>query len=197
HDRGAAFTPQRRPAGERLWKDPTASARSTALRPEGCAPNGFRSPDRQRHLAHTTGARRSRRRLLCELEEGDDALGQLAVPEAEHFLERQGLFDVELSGRDAAQRDEMSAATELAAQIVRERAHIRALGATDAEAGKGLLVIAEAETVDVDEPRLALHLDPAPREFVERDALDLDGRDHGRGLHLIAEETLGRFVELG
>src|SRR5215813_8381151 len=60
HGRGAAFTPQRRSAGERLWTDPRRSATSTALL-KARDPIAFRGHVRQLHLASTTGARRSRR----------------------------------------------------------------------------------------------------------------------------------------
>ncbi len=72
------------------------------------------------------------------------------------------------------------------ADVVREGADIRALGAFDDEADVGRGEIQQLKPIDMDELGGALDGFALARELVERHALDLDGGHHGGHLHLVA-----------
>ena len=78
---------------------------------------------------------------------------------------------------------------------MRNGSDIRAFGGGDAELGKRFIIGAEAKVVDVNEPRLAFDLYSLAREFIERNAIFLDRRNHRRRLHLIADERLRGGVQ--
>jgi len=101
--------------------------------------------------------------------------------------------DVELADPGAAEPGEMGGNAEGLADIVGEGADVGALGAFDAEADIGRGEIEELEAVDVDELGGAFDGLAFAGEFVQGDAVDLDGGDHGRGLHLVAEAGLHLF----
>src|SRR5581483_11624828 len=130
-----------------------------------------------------------------QLYERDHAFLQFAFCETHDILERDGVLDIEFAGDDAAQVGEMSAATHFLAEIVREAADISALRAGDAEMPDRFVVFGKAEIVNVDEPWFALHFHALAREFVKRHTAFLHGRNHGRHLHLIADERGGQFVQ--
>src|SRR5436190_19693080 len=90
----------------------------------------------------------------------------------------------------------MRATSELLSEIVGDAADVSAFGASDAEFADRLLVAAESEIVDMNEARLAIDFDAFPRQFVQRNALDFDRRDHRRRLKLVADERARGFVEL-
>ena len=66
--------------------------------------------------------------------------------------------------------------------------------ARELELAERFLIIAETKVVNVDQAGLALDFDAFAGHFVERDATDLHGGDHRRGLHQIANELSGGFV---
>src|SRR5205085_6623297 len=82
----------------------------------------------------------------------------------------------------AAQRLEMRAAAELPPDVVRERAHVGPLRAVDADPRLFALEREDVEAVDRDRALLALDLDAPSRVLVERFALVLHRRHHGREL---------------
>ena len=90
----------------------------------------------------------------------------------------------------------MRAAAEFLAEFVRDAADVSALGAGDSKLAERRLVIRETEIVDVNQPRLAFDLDAFARQFVERHAVFLDGRNHRRRLHQVADERRGGLVQL-
>jgi hypothetical protein len=90
----------------------------------------------------------------------------------------------------------MSAAPDLLAKIMGERANVGAFGAGDAELGDGFGVGGEGEGINVDEPFLPFNLDAFAGKLVEGDTVDLDGGDHGWELHEIPDEGLGELIEI-
>src|SRR5665213_3090809 len=89
----------------------------------------------------------------------------------------------------------MRPAAEFLAEIVRDAADVSSLCAGDAKLPERLGIIRETKIVDVDQARLALHLDAFAREFVKRHAVHFDGRNHWRHLHLVADELGGFFIQ--
>src|SRR2546429_683419 len=88
------------------------------------------------------------------------------------------------------------AAPELLSKIVSDAANVSALGACEAKCSKRRLGIAEPKIVDMNQSRLAFHFDPFASKFVKRHAILLDGGNHRRRLHLVANECGGSFVQL-
>ena len=123
--------------------------------------------------------------------EGDDPRREGGgVGEGEEFLQGRGVGQREGTGLQAAQGREMGAAAEGLADVVDEGADVGALGAFDAEAGGGRGETEQIEAVDVDAAGLAFDGLALVVELVEGDAVDLDGRYHGRRLHLVAPAAI-------
>src|ERR1041384_7740308 len=107
---------------------------------------------------------------------------QLFAVELEKFGKGLGILYVELAGTCATEFGQMRAATELLADVMAERADVRAFRARDAEVNAGQFEFQQPEVVDVDESRLAFDGPAFARQLVERRALMFDSADHRRHL---------------
>src|SRR4051812_24562788 len=90
----------------------------------------------------------------------------------------------------------MRAAAQTLSQIMNERTDVSALGASDAKSADGLRIRGETVSIDVHHSLLALYFSAFAREFVERHASDLHGRNHGRQLHEVSEKFGRLLVQL-
>src|SRR5207244_1212357 len=87
----------------------------------------------------------------------DDALLQLRCSQLENIFEWNGIGGVKLARSYSSQRRQVRAAAQFFAKIVSEAAHIGPLRACNPKPAGRLLVSAEAEAVNMDQPRLPLH----------------------------------------
>src|SRR6266436_2469299 len=98
----------------------------------------------------------------------DDALLQLRCSQLENIFEWNGIGGVKLARSYSSQRRQMRAAAQFFPKFMSEAAHIGSLRACNPEPANRLLVSAEAEAVNMDQPRLPLHLQAFAREFIQR-----------------------------
>src|SRR5882724_8506986 len=133
--------------------------------------------------------------LSGQFQKGNHTFFEFTGRQREDLLEFNGIGNVEFTGDDAPQGGEEGAATELLPEFMGEAPHIKALGAGHTETADGFVVIGEFEVVNMHEPGLTLDFNSLAGKFVERHALDLDGRDYGRHLHLVANECGGGGIQ--
>ena len=113
--------------------------------------------------------------------------------------ERMRLLDAEGRDPQAAQPDEVRAATQRRAEIGSKRANVRAARTGDAQRRFGIVAAREVldlQLVDADITRLPLDLFAGARELVEPSTVHLECRHHRRNLFDGAPERFGGTFEL-
>src|SRR6266403_5076582 len=108
-------------------------------------------------------------RFTCgQRKKRDDALLQLSCGQLEHFFELGRIGGVKLARSDSSQCRQMRAATQFSPKFMSEAAHIGAFRARNPEPADRLLVSAEAEAVNMNEPRFPLHFQTLACKFIQR-----------------------------
>ena len=79
---------------------------------------------------------------------------------------------------------------------MRDAADISAFGAGNTKPAEWFVIISKTEVVNVYQARFPFDFNAFARQFVQRHALLLYGRNHRRHLHLVAHERRGGFVQL-
>src|SRR4030095_3870550 len=125
---------------------------------------------------------RTRNRFERAIERRESALLQHPF---EHF-ERNEVALFEWPGGESPERTDVGSATEQLTDLLDDRSHIRSFAAVDRERHFVAFERDDLVAEDRDHARLALHLDAAPREPVERLALVLHRGEHRRHLLDIA-----------
>src|SRR4051794_35538659 len=96
---------------------------------------------------------------------------QFAEGKLQNILIGNGLGDGELARGEPPEGDEMGAAAGFLAEFMSDRSNISAFCAGDPKVRERLLVTAELEFVDMNQPRFALYLQAFAGQFVKRDTL--------------------------
>src|SRR6266567_7370092 len=108
------------------------------------------------------------------------------------LFQRNGLVEGEGAARAPAQLDQMGAAAEPVAHVVRQGPDVDPTGTADGKSHLRRLDPLDLQGIDFDLPRLPMDLLPLPGEFVEGYTVPFQGRIHGGNLAPPAEETLDR-----
>ena len=125
----------------------------------------------------------------------DELLEKVGLSQGFEFFQGFGVVDGKLVDFGAAQAGHVGAAAKLLTQVVQEGADVSAFAAGEGEIRLGGAEVVDVELGDVDEAGFALHFLAFAGEFVEGLAVNLFGREHGRGLVLVAHEGIREFLE--
>ena len=104
-----------------------------------------------------------------------------------------GLRKFKVSGAGADEGGHMASATEDGAEVMTVGTNVEALGAVNTEANAGHGDFEDFAFVDADTARRAIDCFPLAREFIEGNAVLLDGGNHGGNLF----ELACKFLEGG
>ena len=120
------------------------------------------------------------------------------VGQALGLVKGDALTDRKSARGGAPQRRERRAGAEGCADIVKEGAHIAALGTGDFQQGVAVLLVVfkQREVMDDNGAARALDLLSLAGEVIEALAADRNGRIHGRDLLDLAAEAVQRSLEL-
>src|ERR1700693_4276560 len=99
---------------------------------------------------------------------------------------RQCTLHSKSTGFCSAQRGKMSSASQFRADFMGIGSHIETFAADDSKIDLLRANLRNFMGIHVHEPRFSVHDLPFSSQFVERNALPLDGRDHGRSLVKVA-----------
>lgn len=102
-----------------------------------------------------------------------------------------GLRKFKVSGAGTDEGGHMASATEDGTEVMAVGTNVEALGAVNTEADAGHGDIQDFAFVDADTAGRAIDCFPFAREFIEGNAVFLDGRNHGGNLL----ELAGKFLE--
>src|SRR2546426_1049651 len=92
---------------------------------------------------------------LDELEDGNDEWLELLASQLQEVSQRLGIVDIELAGAGAAQPRQMRAAADRFADVVAERAHVRAFRAGNAKVNVRQRQTQQSQIVNMNKARLA------------------------------------------
>ena len=105
-----------------------------------------------------------------------------------------GLRKFKVSGAGADEGGHMASATEDGAEVMTVGTNVEALGAVNAKADAGHGDFEDFAFVDADTARRTVDCFTFTREFIERNAIFLDGGNHRGNLFELARKLLeGRF----
>src|SRR5438093_13444914 len=117
--------------------------------------------------------------------------------ERQERIDRRRVLDAKGADARPAQALQVGAGLERPPYVGRQHAHVRPFRAGDAELDPVGCAQHQLETLDRDLARRALDLEAAARELVERHAVTLERRVHGRHLLLAPGEARGDRIERG
>ena len=113
------------------------------------------------------------------------------------LVDSDGVVKIEIAALEAAEFEHVCTATEPTAKIRADGADVSSFRATDGEIDVWKRKACDVERMDRDFTRLAFDGLSFAGKLVERLAVEFDGGDHGGRLQLWADESGGRFADLG